>query len=195
MRSFFHHVGDVGANRDFPRTIFKSKSITEIADAIPNDNPAKYHLISQLTASFPNGEANCWGVPRGAKRVINSLQTSDLVLFVKSLHIPGEIPAMCIVNVFEKIELPKLSIALWGEDKFPYIFFFKTEKINLTWMEFIEYLNYRHNYDPRGTFCFIAENKLKRWGGSSGFHDYLIKKHFVADNPQINVSLLNEPSP
>lgn len=193
MRTFFHHVGDKGSSSDFPKTLYKNILITEIQDSIPEENSGKYHLISQLNAAFPDGKMNCWGVPYKAHRVINNLNVGDLVLLVKSLHMPGEIPAMCIVKVFVKFKLPELSYTLWGDEKYPYIFFFKTEEINLTWLELTDYLNYASNYDPRGTFCFVAENKLKRWGGSYGFYEYLQKRHIKVYTPNLSFNKVNEP--
>ncbi len=72
MRLFFHHVGQKGADEDFKKTVYKDISIETVEGNVPASYPYRHELINQLNQEFPTGLFNCWGVPAGAKSVINS---------------------------------------------------------------------------------------------------------------------------
>jgi hypothetical protein len=108
-------------------------------------------------------------VPAGAKSVIRQLAAGDIVLLVHSATEFGEVPVLCHVQVFWPVELRDLSYALWGNDKYPYIFFFRTEKLSLSWPEFREHLGYKHNFDPRGNFYSVASHRLDDFGSVEAY--------------------------
>ena len=126
MRLFFHHVGQKGADEDFKKTVYKDVSIETVESNVPVSYPHRDQLLNQLGQEFPDGLFDCWGVPAGAKSVIRQLQAGDVVLLVHSATEYGEVPVLCHVQVFWPHELRDLSFALWGNDKYPYIFFFRT---------------------------------------------------------------------
>jgi 5-methylcytosine-specific restriction enzyme A len=169
MRLFYHHVGSIGAREDFPKTVTKSIPISLVEESLKDGNPIKPILLDQLREKFPEGFFNCWGVPSQASIVISNLQEGDVVLLVESVNIQGTIPFYCDVNVFIPDEMRELSYALWGNDKFPYIFFFETQKLNLLWIEFLDLLGYSENFDPRGKFYSVAESRLEKHGGTKAF--------------------------
>lgn len=175
MKLFYHHVGQIGATEDFKKTIFSKKPISLVENSIPDTEPIKNVILEKLRSNFPSGDFNCWGVPGGADIVIRNLERGDVVLLVESANIKGEIPVLCDVKVFERYELPDLSYALWGNQKYPYIFFFDTEKLNYMWIEFLEDLKYSENFDPRGKFYKVADDRLSTFGGIEDFVIYLRK--------------------
>jgi 5-methylcytosine-specific restriction enzyme A len=140
VRLFFHHVGQKGADEDFKKTVYKDVSIQTVESNVPGSYPHRDELLNQLRQAFPDGLFDCWGVPAGAKSVIRQLQAGDIVLLVHSATEYGEVPVLCHVQVFWPNELRDLSFALWGNDKYPYIFVFRTVELTLTWPELREHL-------------------------------------------------------
>lgn len=177
MKLYYHHVGKPGASRDFPKTVYQTHSVGMLNKYIPNSNPHKTDIIDKVTRAFPTGQFNCWGVPIGANTVIKNLDEGDVVFLVESTHwIDSSIPVLCDVKVFPRTILPELSDYLWGDSKFPYIFFFNTERIFLNWINFTEDLGYKSNFDPRGKFYSVADSKLAKFGGVGGYLEKIKKQ-------------------
>lgn len=183
MKLYYHHVGLVGANEDFKKTVFGRVPISVVKNNVNDKNPNKAEMLKVLKANFPDGKFNCWGVPSGASSVINNLDVGDAVLLVESTGGDGRVPALCRVVGFWKDELRQLSKALWGNDKFPYIFFFHTEKLNLTWKQMLSHLGYKPNFDPRGKFYSVADSKLTSLGGAERYVEYLRANHAESNDP------------
>jgi hypothetical protein len=177
MKLFYHHVGQQGADEDFSKTVFARKPISLVEESVPEQEPLKQPLLSELRLQFPSGDFNCWGVPAGAQHVVNALEVGDVVLLVESAHETGIIPALCEVKVFFPYQFPTLSNALWGAHKYPYIFFFETERLDLPWREFLKLLGYKENFNPRGKFYSIADERLAALGGSGGFVSRLRREY------------------
>lgn len=182
MKLFYHHVGILGAKEDFKKTIFTEVSISVVEKNVDEKNPNKQAMLEALKTNFPSGKFNCWGVPSGANNVINNLNDSDAVLLVESTSNEGRVPVLCKVVCFWKDEFSQLSKALWGNDKFPYIFFFRTEKLNLTWGELLSHLGYKPNFDPRGKFYSVADSKLNSFGDAEKYVKYLRVNHAESDD-------------
>ncbi len=84
MRLFFHHVGQKGADEDFKKTVYKEIDIGTVEGNVPSSDPLRDEILHTLGIKFPAGHFNCWGVPAGAKSVINHLTAGDFVLLVHS---------------------------------------------------------------------------------------------------------------
>lgn len=173
MRLYFHHVGESGSRRDFPRTVWNDVSVEVVEDNIPSDDPFRSQVLRELHSKFPDGKFNCWGVPQGASTVIKKLTTGDVVLLIESIRLAGDVPALCQVEVFYPRIFSKLSVALWGEGHFPYIFFFRTERLNLRWDELKEELGYAPRFDPRGKFYSVKEGRPEGFSSHSAFVEWL----------------------
>lgn len=187
MQLFFHNVGLDGARRDFPKTVFNRISITIAEQSIPIDASYREQVIQELQNKFPSGSFNCWGVPAGAKSAIKDLNVGDAMLLVKTIggeH--GEIPTLGVVKVFFKEQMRELSKVLWGELGYPYIFFFDTEIISLTWTRFKDHVGYRSTYKPPGYVSRVAklENIQAKFNGIQGYLDFLREE--AAQQPIIN---------
>lgn len=179
MTLYFHHVGQEGSRRDFPRTVFKRVPNDVVRKHIPADTPLRNTILKQLEGDFPSGSFNCWGVPSGASTVIKKLSRGDVVLLVESVRINGEIPALCEVKLFQPLELHELSRALWGSAYYPYVFFFDTERLSLGWVEFLDHIEYKKQFDPRGKFYAVAKNRLAAFGGPSGYVAFLRERYAI----------------
>ena len=134
MKLFYHHVGKAGAAADFQKTVFTDLPTTLVENHLTQDIPFREQFLQELSNNFPTGFFNCWGVPSGASRVITNLEVGDAVLLVETTGSSGAIPALGIVKSYQHESLPELSYLLWGSYHFPYIFFFSTEELSLTWI-------------------------------------------------------------
>lgn len=177
MKVFFHHVGHPGAGRDFPRTVFASIPISQVEAAIKADGPIGNQLVRDLALQFPSGSFNCWGVPAGAQGVVKDMALGDVVLLVESARIDGVVPALCEVKAFYPAEFPKLSAALWGDEKYPYVFFFRTEPLLLPWIEFLDHCGFKENWNPAGKVFSITPSRLAKHGGAAGYIAFLRKTY------------------
>jgi 5-methylcytosine-specific restriction enzyme A len=177
VNCFFHHVGQPGAGRDFPRTVFGSIPISQVETAIKDAGPVGHQLIRDLELKFPSGSFNCWGVPDGAHRVVKNMARGDAVLLVESARIDGVVPALCEVKAFYPAEFRELSAALWGDEKYPYIFFFRTEPLILPWIEFLDQCGFKENWNPGGRVYSIASSRLADYGGVDGYIAFLRKSY------------------
>ena len=183
MHFYYHHVGVEGAAEDFPKTVFTERSIRTVRKYVSDSVPQKQPLIGNLESVFPTGRFNCWGVPAGASTVMENLESGDAVLLVVTTGEDGAIPALCRVECYYPVELYGLSRALWGNEKYPYIFFFETNPLNLTWEEFLYHTGYKPNYDPRGRFLSIANDRLNSFGGPEGYFSFLQSEYQTSETP------------
>lgn len=191
MNIFFHHVGQDGANRDFPRTVFNKLYLHQlIADSVISDP----ELIKSIKEVFPSGSFNCWGVPSGAGSVIRNLRGGDYVFLVESSRIDGAVPVLCPVKIFPKFELGKLSEHLWQDAKFSYIFFFDTVTIDLMWIQFLEDMEYKENFSPRGNFYKVDGKRFDKFGGPSAYVSNILRVYSGYSGEDMATSVVNENS-
>lgn len=167
MDLYFHDVGMKGATADFPKTVFGDVAIDDIANKLPLS--LKDEIYGTLSKEFPDGFCNVWGVPAGASSVIRNLKYDDVMLLIKTTGGDGEIPALCQVKGFWREELPALSDFLWGSNHFPYVFFFKTKEINLTWTQFKRDVDYLPKFRPSGNVYRVKEERLAKFDGANGY--------------------------
>jgi len=190
MNLFFHHVGQKGAKQDFPKTIYQKLQLDRlISDGAISD----VALRNELENKFPSGEFSCWGVPAGAYSIIENLQAGDYVFLVESSGIGGSVPALCPVKVFWKYELRDLSEYLWQDSKYPYIFFFDTVNIELSWAQFSKDLEYSSNFSPRGMFYKVDSKRLENFGGVNEyvFHILNTSSNYRGEEVPTNIVKVN----
>lgn len=176
MQLFFHDVGLKGSDKDFPKTIFSDIAIDDILKYIPQS--FKDEIGASLISEFPEGFCNAWGVPAGAKSVIKNLNVDDIMLLIRTTSGSGDMPALCRVKGFWREHMPELSNFLWDSDHYPYVFFFRTQHIELSWTQFKEDIGYKPNFRPSGNVYRVskAEDKLSRFDGIEGYVAHLTKK-------------------
>ncbi|PAP80839.1 restriction endonuclease [Rubrivirga sp. SAORIC476] len=171
MQLFFHDVGLKGAERDFPKTVFGDVAVELVERSAPSHLRAE--MVDTLLSLFPSGTFNCWGVPAGAKSAIEHLQVGDVMVLIRTTGGDGDMPAMCPVQAFWKEPMPSLSTALWGSDRFPYVFFCKTEPIELTWTQFKKDVDYAPNFRPSGNVYRVRQDRLRKHGGAESYVERL----------------------
>ncbi|MDX1421436.1 MAG: hypothetical protein R3181_15835, partial [Rubricoccaceae bacterium] len=177
MNFFLHYIGVEGAARDFPKTVFTDRPTGLVIERVPDVHPGKAFLLTRLGDAFPEGRWNCWGVPDGAGPAIGRLSEGDLFLLMETSSGPGAVPAMGRVETFVPQRFPHLSNALWGERGFPYIFFFRTIPLALTWIDLGARLGYKPTYDgPRGQVQRIREEHVRHAGGVRALERWLYSK-------------------
>ena len=199
MNFFLHYVGLPGAARDFPKTVFTDRPTSLVLENVSDGHPQKGYLMSRLGAAFPHGRWNCWGVPDGASSAIGALAEGDVFLLMISHADRGPIPALGVLKVYVPQRFPDLSKALWGEKGFPYIFFFQTQPLDLTWPELRYELGYSETYKgPIGQVQRISEDRIAHAGGPAAFWKWLLG--YATDSEAIEYSIeptlgrISEPS-
>lgn len=174
---FFHHVGKQGAQRDFPKTVYSKVNIDQI-----RRNSKDTTLLTALETSFPEGRFNVWGVPANAL-TSNPLEVGDFVLLIGHVYqlenrtFDGDFEVLGEVKVCIPTLFYNLSIALWGESRFPYLFFFDAETINLKWSDFRQLLGYQDRYRPQGMLSSVRDDRLAHVGGVQGFVEAIRKTY------------------
>lgn len=164
MQMYFHHVGLRGSAEDFPKTVYQEVDLERIEVYLDGDGS----LRELLRKRFPSGSCNVWGVPAGAHSVIRDLASGDTVLLVETTAGDGRIPALCPDVLYRNRAYHELSRELWGNARFPYVFFFETELIEMTWQEMCLDLGYNPKWDPR-YFVRITPDRLESYGGVEGY--------------------------
>jgi hypothetical protein len=180
MQLFFHDVGLEGSENDFPKTIYSSIHIESIKEALPA------YRVDELYSIFPSGFFNAWGVPSGAKPVIKRLAKGDVMLLIRTTSGAGDIPILCQIKAFWSELNLELSELLWENNRFPYVFFFETAYIDLSWEQLKADIGYKPNFRPSGHVYRINEDKLLRVEGAEKYVASLLKKEYRASEPDAN---------
>ena len=182
MQLFFHDVGLKGAEKDFPKTIFGKVSIEKIIEHV---QPAlKEEVGKHLRKEFPKGYCNAWGVPAGAKSIIKNLNIGDAMLLIRTTSGLGDLPALCLVKGFWREQMPEVSNFLWDSNHYPFVFFFDTQEIELTWEQFKTHVDYKMNFRPSGNVYRVrnADDKLSNFGGVQGYIEFLVNGLKVSES-------------
>jgi 5-methylcytosine-specific restriction protein A len=163
---YFQHVGEAGGHRDFPKTIGTPKAglrhfkFEDVEPYLSNLSVEQREAISRsLEAEVPAG-FQIWGVPSGAKSVLRSLQAGDYVLLLESVGPGGSFAYGGRVVAALPGENFELSMALWGEARFPLIVFLSGRLTNYLWYDFCDALGYKRNWNPAGMTSRIPLDKL-----------------------------------
>lgn len=176
------HVGHPG-NIDIKYTVTRQRSVDELIEKLPSNSPELSYFKSDpnFHKAFPNGKFNCWGIPGRAEPRFLETNPGDLVLIIPhigihdgGIHQLGIVKAKCPVRCYEASKI------LWPDtphDKlFPFIFFFDTEEGFRDWFGFLEDIDIKSNWDPRGYYRRIATHRFDKWGGPEGYLNYLRKQ-------------------
>jgi len=170
----FHHVAQKGVP-DLCKTVFSSLDMS-ILDAV-GDTARRRRLQASLEREFPTGVFNCWGVPEGAERALSKVVPGDYVLLVEGVRFDSAVPALCHVRLVSREKHHDLSTLLWQDDRYPWVFFFTTERLDLTWKDFLDHIGYSDGFNPRGRFYSVNAERLAKFGGPDAYAAYLRKRH------------------
>lgn len=152
MDIYFQHVGERGGQRDFPRTLGDKKVglrrfvFNDVAEFV--SDPSE-RIRKDLSISAPEG-FQIWGVPSGATRILKNLSPGDWFLILESDRPGGQFHY--VGQVLHRIngEDFRLSEHLWGEAKFPLIFFLRGQLTSFPWEVFRRNLGYKENWRLSG---------------------------------------------
>ena len=199
---YFHHVGEVGAARDFPRTIhteidpstvrhFGADDILPQLTDLPEDEVLR---VATALRSVPQG-VQVWGIPSGGARLFRRVNESDFWLLIDTDRPGGTISYAG--RIVCKVENPshELSNYLWGEAKFPLILLLGGFCTELEVTQFKELFGYSPNWSMRGLSYPLAQQRIEgsQFGSESAFIAYL---RTLSDNTSANaLPELDEPPP
>lgn len=181
MKLFYHHVGQEGSARDFPKTVFRTVSRDTVADAVA-DHPAGPQLLAELDAKFPEGEFNVWGVPSGAAGIMKRLDVGDIVLLLES----RVFVAAAEVEVFVKEGFNLLARDLWDDERYLWVFFFRTRPILFPWGDFLDHAGYSDNYTARGKFLSVSAERTAAMGGARNYLERIETDYPFTNHPFMN---------
>ena len=173
MQAFVQHVGKNNL-RHISDTVTKRLQIAEILHRMPDSVPERefFEKADNLPKSFPDGTFNCWALPGRAKARWQEMNIGDVVLFVPSLN--AGVQYLGIVKEICPVESHEASKILWphADDPgrlYPYLFFFETEIGYREWAQFLKELGYAPNYNPRGYFFKLKEDRFEHWDGVESY--------------------------
>lgn len=166
MAVFFHHVGEVGATRDFPRTVFDGDDLSRLRafragdilpelEDLPEPEIARIAAATRGTAGF-----QIWGIPSGGSRLFQRTNEGDYWLLLDTDRPGGSISYAG--RIICKLESPsfRLSNYLWGEAKFPLILLLDGFRTNFEITEFKEAFGYSPNWYMRGWAYRLTDQRI-----------------------------------
>jgi hypothetical protein len=140
MAVFFQHVGEVGGNRDFPRTIgtpadgIKRFSFTDVEPNLAHLSADEIAKLRDDTFKYAPDGFQIWGIPSGAQAVLRSFQVGDYLLLLKAAGPGGSFAYVGSAVAKPSQECFELSQKLWGEQRFPLILFLKGNLTSYVWV-------------------------------------------------------------
>jgi|GEM_PF-6937472 len=176
MQVFVQHVGRNNL-RHIDDTVTQRRQITEILQHIPDSAPERefFEKADGLAKSFPDGTFNCWALPSRAKARWREMSIGDAVLLVPSIGKHGDgVQYLGVVKEMCPVESHEASRTLWPHPDapgrlYPYLFFFETETGFREWSQFLKELSFAPNYNPRGYFFKLKDDRFDPWGGTESY--------------------------
>jgi hypothetical protein len=97
-----------------------------------------------------------WGIPSGAQRVLEQMDTGDFLLLLESSDFAYA------SQVIHRITRPcwELSRHIWGEERFPIVILLQGELISYAWTEFREHFGFAANYHMRGNTMRLSAERV-----------------------------------
>jgi 5-methylcytosine-specific restriction enzyme A len=123
------------------------------------------------------GETVCLRTVCRPSIVVKQMSLGDVVLLVESARIDGVVSRCARLEFSIVQKFRKLSAALWGDDKYLYIFFFRTEPLFLPWIEFLDQCGFKESCNPAGKVYSIARLRLSKYGGVEAYVAFLPKSY------------------
>lgn len=162
MTIYYQHIGEVMWARDAPCSIgapstglvrFSFRDIEPFLKELDT-----FELVSiqrQVAKLAPNG-FQIWGIPSGARHVLEPMETGDFLLLLESSDFAyaGEVIHRISQHCWE------LSSHIWGEARFPLIILLKGELILYSWDEFREHFGFAANYHMRGNTMRLNAKRI-----------------------------------
>jgi hypothetical protein len=149
---YYQHIGEITWARDAPQSIgtlsagMKRFSIHDIEPFLTELDAFELLSIQRQVAELAPTGFQIWGIPSGAERVLEPMETGDFLLLLESIDFvyAGRVIHRISQHCWE------LSNYIWGEARFPLIILLQGEFISYLWTEFREHFGFAENYHMRG---------------------------------------------
>ena len=179
---FYNHAGALGARKHYPRSMSRLLKSRDIKTSLVSDvgGVEAQRLGAILDRSFPNG-FNCWGVPSGARGLFHRIQPGDVFLLIGKVQIApfpdGAFDYAAKIELTWPEPLPATSQQIWGEARWPFVFFFSASRVSLPWPVFLKDVNYRSGWNPQGRFYRVNPFVYGRLPGGDpdGYFQHILK--------------------
>jgi hypothetical protein len=121
----------------------------------PVDAVEQSLIRAKVTEHAPTG-FQVWGIPSGAERVLQGMDTGDCLLLLEADHFRygGE--------VIHRVSAPcwDLSAHIWGEQRFPLIVLLQGQMVAYPWSEFVGHFGFDPKYHMRGNTMRLAPERV-----------------------------------
>jgi hypothetical protein len=162
MTIYYQHIGERLTARDFPKSLGTAGSglvrfgFKDIEGFLEHLTPLELLDIESKCSQLAPTGFQIWGIPSGAQRVLEKMQTGDFLMLLESTDF-----AYC-GQVLHRITdmCPDLSNEIWGEQKFPIIILLQGEMISYGWNEFAEHFGFAPNYHMRGNTMSLSAKRV-----------------------------------
>ena len=162
MTIYYQHIGEVLWKRDAPKSIgshengvvrFSANDIERFLNLL---NPFEQQQIRDTIHKFAPDGFQIWGLPSGAKHVLNDMSKGDFLLLLESTEFRyvGEV----LYRISQPLHL--FSAHIWGEERFPIIILLRGKMITYGWDQFKKHFGFAETYHMRGNTARIADNRV-----------------------------------
>jgi hypothetical protein len=181
---FYYHVGAEGALAHFPRSMATRHTGQSLRRWFERDlEPEEgQRLADRLDKRFPHG-FHCWGVPTGGRRAFDMLGEGDIVLFIGKIQMvpypDGMFEYATRVELKYRGPLSWTSQHIWGEARWPLLFFFEALNISFPWPTFLAQVGYSPNCSPGGRLCCVkaARHGMLPGGNPDAYLQYILEHY------------------
>ncbi len=197
MNVFIMHVGSAGSI-DLEYTVTRKRSTSELLEQLPANAPERaFFSTDAFLSRFPEGRFNCWGVPVKAEPSFQKTKVGDVVLFIPEIGEQGGVDYLGVVKAICPIRCYDASHILWpktpNERLFPWLFFFDTEIVHVPWSAFLNELGMAPNWNPRGWYRAIGNQRFAIWGGTDTYLQRIRQNYgFAPIDPEPQVAEVKE---
>jgi hypothetical protein len=164
MAVYYQQSGKRG-EADFPKTIVDAAgNLRRFTTKVVAEKFGYEVDQREMSEVSEGGGFQIWGVPTGARKVLNELHAGDVFLLIGQLS-PAFLEDGRFFYAGRVIFVPKkedfeFSRVLWGDGGFPLIFFMQGALILYRWTEFTADFGMSPNYYVAGQTMKLAADRL-----------------------------------
>jgi hypothetical protein len=118
-------------------------------------------------------QAYSWGLPAGAKPLLNRMNPGDAAIFVSGISPSegdGDVECVAWIEYVAGEPLHHVSRSIWGSSHFHWLFFFSDRMLlRMPWRRLLEDLGYQSDFNPRGLAWSVADWRVTRVGGVKAY--------------------------
>lgn len=162
MTIYYQHIGRELWHRDGPRSVGNSDgglrrfTFEDIRPFLANVDDSEGAVIRDKTIELAPDGFQVWGIPSGAERVLQGMDTGDALLLLEAdqFRYAGQ--------VIHRISTPcwDLSRHIWNEQRFPLIILLYGQMIEYPWSSFVQHFGFEAQYHMRGNTMRLADERV-----------------------------------